>query len=118
VTLWLHSTILDGEIVALDRDGMPISGSTEMAKAANCTARLHVFDPLGHDGSNWMARPLTGRREQLNKVVVSEGCIQIGAYVEGARNRAERLDVILGNPQELRRGRASTERELIINESA
>jgi hypothetical protein len=38
VTLWLHSTILDGEIVALDRDGMPISGSTEMAKAP--TAQL------------------------------------------------------------------------------
>jgi ATP-dependent DNA ligase len=42
----------------------------------------YVFDLLWHNESDWTAQSLINRREQLNKILKSDGRIQIGGYVE------------------------------------
>jgi hypothetical protein len=42
----------------------------------------YVFDLLWHNESDWTAQPLINRREQLNKILKSDGRISDGGYVE------------------------------------
>jgi ATP-dependent DNA ligase len=81
--LKLRSTILDGEIVALDCEGIPRSQLLQKwQKQPIAPVAYYVFDLLWHNGSDWTAQPLINRREQLNKVLKSDGRIQIRGYVE------------------------------------
>ena len=81
--LKLRSTILDGEIVALDCEGIPrFQLLQKWQKQPIAPVAYYVFDLLWHNGSDWTAQPLINRREQLNKVLKSDGRIQIGGYVE------------------------------------
>jgi bifunctional non-homologous end joining protein LigD len=81
--LKLRSTILDGEIVALDCEGIPrFQLLQKWQKQPIAPVAYYVFDLLWRNGSDWTAQPLINRREQLNKVLKSDGRIQIGGYVE------------------------------------
>lgn len=78
------SAVLDGEIVALDPQGRPDFGllqrrmnlvqTAEIAREARRTpVRLYFFDALQIDGQSLLDRPLTERREVLERVGTGTG---------------------------------------------
>jgi bifunctional non-homologous end joining protein LigD len=76
-----RSVILDGEIVALDDDGVPCFSrlqrrwpqnrrpSTELLRRV--PVRFFVFDVLRYDGKDTTGRPYCSRRERLMDIVAS-----------------------------------------------
>ncbi len=78
------TAVLDGEIVALDPQGRPDFGllqrrmnlvnASEIAREARRTpVRLYLFDALQVDGQALVDRPLSERREMLERVAMRAG---------------------------------------------
>ena len=67
------SALLDGEIVALDRNGHPSFQDLHHRASAGTRIVYYAFDALQIDGRDIMRRPLEERREALRDVVTGSG---------------------------------------------
>jgi bifunctional non-homologous end joining protein LigD len=63
-----EAALLDGEIVALDEDGLPHFDALR-ARRANCSIVFYAFDLLHLDGFDLTACPLIKRKALLKKIL-------------------------------------------------
>jgi bifunctional non-homologous end joining protein LigD len=69
--LKLRSTILDGEIVALDKDGVPrFQLLQQWQKLATAPVVLYLFDLLWSDGRDITGKTVLQRRERLQEITL------------------------------------------------
>src|SRR5260370_6989822 len=81
--LKLRSTILDGEIVAVDENGIPrFQLLQRFQKQSTAPTLYYVFDVLWHNGEDLTGEPVLQRRNVLESVLKPTAKIQIGSYVE------------------------------------
>ena len=95
--LKLRSTILDGEIVALDEAGIPrFQLLQQWQKRPTAPVCFYLFDLLWHDERDLTGKCIVQRRERLEQIITPIPGIQVGRYIEnhGIRKRGSR------NPQE------------------
>lgn len=71
----LPDSIIDGEICALDRDGVPDFAALQAALSDGKTDGLvyFVFDLIAHDGEDVRALPLSDRKARLQALVRTAG---------------------------------------------
>jgi bifunctional non-homologous end joining protein LigD len=81
--LKLRSTILDGEVVAVDENGIPrFQLLQRFQKQPTAPLAYYVFDLLWAEGMNVIAEPVLERRRATNAEIISEvPGIQVGSYV-------------------------------------
>ena len=63
-------TIIDGEVVALDKDGKPSFNTLQNYGSAGAPLHFYIFDLLILEGRDVMGEPLVKRRELLEKHVL------------------------------------------------
>jgi len=81
--LKLRSTILDGEVVAVDDDGIPrFQLLQRFQKQPTAPTLYYVFDVLWYNGDDLTGHSILERRKVLERVVKPRSAIQIGSYVE------------------------------------
>jgi bifunctional non-homologous end joining protein LigD len=81
--LKLRSTILDGEIVALDSEGIPrFQLLQKWQKQPTAPVVYFLFDLLWFDGRDITGRTVVQRRERLQEIITPVSGIQVGGYVE------------------------------------
>jgi bifunctional non-homologous end joining protein LigD len=81
--LKLRSAILDGEIVALDKDGVPkFQLLQQWQKRPTAPVVLYLFDLLWSDGRDITRKTVLQRRDQLKQIINPVPGIQVGGYVE------------------------------------
>jgi bifunctional non-homologous end joining protein LigD len=81
--LKLHSTILDGEIVALDKDGIPrFQLLQQWQKRPTAPVVYFLFDVLWSNGRDLTGKTVLQRREQLQEIIIPVPGIQVGGYLE------------------------------------
>jgi len=81
--LKLRSTILDGEIVALDENGIPrFQLLQQWQKKPTAPVCFYLFDLLWHDGIDITGKTVVQRREQLEQIIAPSPGTQIGGYIE------------------------------------
>ncbi len=68
-TLKAGSCLIDGEIVALDPKGHPSFQALQNRATTDFPIVFYAFDLLSLDGKGLRARPLSERREALNRVL-------------------------------------------------
>jgi bifunctional non-homologous end joining protein LigD len=79
----LRSTILDGEIVALDESGIPrFQLLQQWQKRPTAPVVYFLFDLLWFDGRDITGKTVLQRRERLREIVPAVPGIQVGGYVE------------------------------------
>jgi bifunctional non-homologous end joining protein LigD len=82
-SLSLRSTILDGEIVALDESGIPrFQLLQQWQKRPTAPVVYFLFDLLWSDGRDITGKTVLQRRERLQEIVPAVPGIQVGGYVE------------------------------------
>jgi bifunctional non-homologous end joining protein LigD len=82
--LKLRSTILDGEVVAVDENGIPrFQLLQRFQKQPTAPTLYYVFDALWHNGEDLTGKPILERRSVLEHIIKSAPGIQLGQYVEG-----------------------------------
>jgi bifunctional non-homologous end joining protein LigD len=65
-----ETAIIDGEIVALDKKGLPCFAGLRSGKVASeCAIVLYVFDLLYLKGNNLTQKPLTERKRLLKRIL-------------------------------------------------
>jgi DNA ligase D-like protein (predicted ligase) len=69
------TAVVDGEIVALDRDGRPSFQALHHSTFDGLTLVFYAFDLLHLDGRDLVKRPLDERREALRRVVDQSGVL-------------------------------------------
>jgi bifunctional non-homologous end joining protein LigD len=81
--LKLRSTVLDGEIVAVDEKGIPrFQLLQRFQKQPTAPTLYYVFDVLWHNGVDLTEKPILERRSVLERVIKPAPGIQLGQYVE------------------------------------
>jgi len=81
--LGLRSTILDGEIVALDKDGVPrFQLLQRWQKRPTAPVVYYLFDLLWCNGRDLTGKTVLQRRAKLNEIITPVAGIQVGDYVE------------------------------------
>ena len=81
--LKLRSTILDGEVVAVDENGIPrFQLLQRFQKQPTAPTLYYVFDILQHNGEDLMGKTIMDRRSVLEQVLKPVAGIQLGTYVE------------------------------------
>jgi bifunctional non-homologous end joining protein LigD len=81
--LRLRSTILDGEVVAVDENGIPrFQLLQRFQKQPTAPTLYYVFDVLWYNGDDLTGNPILERRSVLERVVKPRAGIQLGSYVE------------------------------------
>jgi bifunctional non-homologous end joining protein LigD len=81
--LKLRSTILDGEIVALDKDGIPrFQLLQQWQKRPTAPIVFFLFDLVWSDGHDLTGKTVLQRRDRLQQIITPVDGIQIGGYVE------------------------------------
>jgi bifunctional non-homologous end joining protein LigD len=81
--LKLRSTILDGEIVALDKHGVPrFQLLQRWQKRPTAPVVLCLFDLLWSDGRDITRKTVLQRRERLERIINPVPGLQVGRYVE------------------------------------
>ncbi len=63
------TAVLDGEIVALDKDGLPYFEGLRSRQARLCSVVFYAFDLLYLDGFDLTACPPIKRKEHLRKIL-------------------------------------------------
>jgi bifunctional non-homologous end joining protein LigD len=82
--LKLRSTVLDGEIVAVDESGIPrFQLLQRFQKQPTAPTLYFVFDVLWANGADVTSKTLMERRAVLETIVKPAAGIQLGNYVEG-----------------------------------
>jgi bifunctional non-homologous end joining protein LigD len=81
--LKLRSTILDGEVVAVDENGIPrFQLLQRFQKQPTAPTLYYVFDLLWYKGDDLTQKPVLERRKVLEQVLKPAAGIQLGSYVE------------------------------------
>src|SRR3984893_1318762 len=81
--LKLRSTILDGEVVAVDANGIPrFQLLQRFQKQPTAPTLYYVFDVLWYNGDDLTGHSILERRKVLERVVKPREGVQIGSYVE------------------------------------
>ncbi len=81
--LRLRSTILDGEIVALDEEGIPrFQLLQKWQKRPTAPVVYVVFDLLWDNGRDLTGKSVVRRRKRLQEIVTPIAGIQVGGYLE------------------------------------
>lgn len=79
-----HDVILDGEIVVLDKKGVPsFQMIQDHLKDRGGEVVYYVFDILELDGKNLMSTPLIERKKVLEKTLPRVAHLEYGDFVEG-----------------------------------
>jgi bifunctional non-homologous end joining protein LigD len=79
----LRSTILDGEIVALDAEGIPrFQLLQQWQKRPTAPVCFYLFDLLWCDGRDITSKTIVQRRERLEQIITPGPGIQVGGYIE------------------------------------
>jgi bifunctional non-homologous end joining protein LigD len=79
----LRSTILHGEIVALDDEGVPrFQLLQQWQKRPIAPVVYYLFDLLWCDGRDLTGKTVLQRRAKLNEIITPVAGIQVGDYVE------------------------------------
>ena len=79
----LRSTILDGEIVALDQEGIPrFQLLQQWQKRPTAPVVFYLFDLLWSDGRDITGKTVLQRRARLEQIIAPVSGIQVGGYVE------------------------------------
>jgi len=79
----LRSTILDGEIVALDEEGIPrFQLLQKWQKRPTAPVIYFLFDLLWSDGRDLTGNTVVQRRERLEQIITPVAGIQVGGYVQ------------------------------------
>src|ERR1700730_6053285 len=82
--LKLRSTILDGEVVAVDEKGIPrFQLLQRFQKQPTAPTLYYVFDVLWSNGVDFTGKTILERRALLEKILKPAAGIQLGSYVEG-----------------------------------
>jgi bifunctional non-homologous end joining protein LigD len=82
--LKLRSTILDGEVVAVDENGIPrFQLLQRFQKQPAAPTLYYIFDILWSEGEDITAKPTMDRRRVLERTIKPTASIQVGSYVEG-----------------------------------
>jgi bifunctional non-homologous end joining protein LigD len=83
--LKLRSTILDGEIVALDSKGIRrLQLLQEWQKRPTAPVIYYLFDVLWSNGRDLTGKTVVQRRERLEEIVTPVAGIQVDGYIEAA----------------------------------
>ena len=81
--LKLRSTILDGEIVALDDEGIPrFQLLQKWQKRPTAPVAYVLFDLLWDSGRDLTGQSVVRRRERLQEIITPVAGIQVGDYLE------------------------------------
>jgi hypothetical protein len=81
--LTLRSTILDGEIVALDGEGIPrFQVLQKWQKRPTAPVAYVLFDLLWDSGRDLTGNNAVKRRKRLQEIVTPVAGIQVGGYLE------------------------------------
>jgi bifunctional non-homologous end joining protein LigD len=81
--LKLRSTILDGEVVAVDENGIPrFQLLQRFQKQPTAPTLYYVFDILWHNGEDLTGKTIMDRRNLLERALKPVAGVQIGSYVE------------------------------------
>ena len=81
--LKLRSTVLDGEIVAVDENGIPrFQLLQRFQKQPTAPTLYYVFDVLRSNGVDFTGKTILERRALLEKILKPAAGIQLGSYVE------------------------------------
>src|ERR1700730_3958494 len=79
----LRSTILDGEIVALDKYGIPrFQLLQQWQRRPTAPVVFYLFDVLWHDGRDITGKTVLQRRDRLRLIITPVAGIQVGGYIE------------------------------------
>ena len=79
----LRSTILDGEIVALDEEGIPrFQLLQKWQKRPTAPVVYVLFDLLWDNGRDLTSKSVVRRRERLQEIITPVAGIQVGGYLE------------------------------------
>jgi bifunctional non-homologous end joining protein LigD len=81
--LKLRSSVLDGEVLAVDENGIPrFQLLQRFQKQPTAQTLYYVFDLLWHNGKDLTGKPILERRAVLERVLKPAPGIQLGSYVE------------------------------------
>ncbi|HEY4780708.1 MAG TPA: non-homologous end-joining DNA ligase, partial [Chthoniobacterales bacterium] len=79
----LRSTIFDGEIVALDQEGIPrFQLLQKWQKRPTAPVVYVLFDLLWDNGRDLTGKSVVQRRERLQELITPVAVIQVGGYLE------------------------------------
>ena len=79
----LRSTILDGEIVALDSEGIPrFQLLQQCQKRPTAPVAYVLFDLLWDNAPDLTGKDVIQRRERLEEIITPVAGIQVGGYLE------------------------------------
>src|SRR6201988_2882208 len=79
----LRSTILDGEVVAIDENGIPrFQLLQRFQKQPTAPTLYYVFDILWSDGEDLTRKYILERKSVLERILKPKAGIQLGSYVE------------------------------------
>ena len=78
-----HDLVLDGEVVALNKDGTPDFQALQNAQGRSAHIVFYVFDLLHADGEQIAELPLIERKERLRKLVADGTHIRYSDHVIG-----------------------------------
>lgn len=79
-----HAAILDGEVVAVDDDGVSqFQWLQDYARRKRGDLLYYVFDLLYLDGRDLTCLPLKRRKELLRQILPADGVIRLSDHVEG-----------------------------------
>jgi bifunctional non-homologous end joining protein LigD len=94
----LRSTVLDGEVVAVDENGIPrLQLLQRFQKQPTAPTLYYVFDVLWCDGEDITGKPIVERRRVLEQIIKPIAGVQLGTCVEG-EGKAEGTDSWLNLP--------------------
>jgi len=88
----LRSTIFDGEIVALDQEGIPrFQLLQKWQKRPTAPVVYVLFDLLWDNGRDLTGKSVVQRRERLQEIITPVAGIQVGGYIESHGNNLFQL---------------------------
>jgi hypothetical protein len=100
-----RSTILDGEIVALDNQGIPrFQLLQQWQKRPTAPVCFYLLDLLWSDGRDLTGKTVLQRRERLEEIITPVAGIQVGGYIEehgtDLFQLAKEKGLVRGHPRE------------------
>jgi bifunctional non-homologous end joining protein LigD len=84
-----ETAVIDGEIVAIDKDGMPQFDGLRSRKHGECSTVFYAFDLLYLDGFNVTQCPLVKRKQLLRKILPKDntGRVRFTEHISGSGER-------------------------------
>jgi bifunctional non-homologous end joining protein LigD len=82
-TATAKTAVIDGEIVALGKDGKPSFQDLQNRGKSGSALVFYAFDLLEHDGESLVAQPLSARRARLEQVITGSD-MRLSAELPGS----------------------------------